>query len=139
MKHNRLKKRCSAVALNVLIAVLAILWLVPVFWLVVSSFRAEQGAYTSYLWPKGFTLNNYVRLFTDRRLFDFPRWFGNTMLVAGCSCVITTILTLDGGLCLFPASVPKAEISDECLPGAGYVPRLHEHDRHLSLHEGGKP
>lgn len=94
MKHNRLKKRCSAVALNVLIAVLAILWLVPVFWLVVSSFRAEQGAYTSYLWPKGFTLNNYVRLFTDRRLFDFPRWFGNTMLVAGCSCVITTILTL---------------------------------------------
>ena len=76
------------------IAVLAMLWLVPVFWLVVSSFRAEQGAYTSYLWPKSFTLGNYVRLFTDRRLFDFPRWFGNTMLVAGCSCAITTILVL---------------------------------------------
>ena len=94
MKRTRLRKRCSAIALNALIAVLAILWLVPVFWLVVSSFRAEQGAYTSYLWPKGFTLHNYVRLFTDRKLFDFPRWFGNTMLVAGCSCVITTILTL---------------------------------------------
>ena len=36
----------SPVALNVVIAVLAMLWLVPVFWLVVSSFRAEQGAYT---------------------------------------------------------------------------------------------
>ena len=76
------------------IAVLAMLWLVPVFWLVVSSFRAEQGAYTSYLWPKSFTFGNYVRLFTDRKLFDFPRWFGNTMLVAGCSCAITTILVL---------------------------------------------
>ena len=32
----------------------AILWLVPVFWLVLSSFRAEKSAYTSYLWPKGF-------------------------------------------------------------------------------------
>ena len=49
-------------ALNVVIAVLAMLWLVPVFWLVVSSFRAEQGAYTSYLWPKSFTFGNYVRM-----------------------------------------------------------------------------
>lgn len=47
MKRTRLRKRCSAIALNALIAVLAILWLVPVFWLVVSSFRAGQGAYTS--------------------------------------------------------------------------------------------
>ena len=90
----RRRKLVSSVALNVVIAVLAMLWLVPVFWLVVSSFRAEQGAYTSYLWPKSFTFGNYVRLFTDRKLFDFPRWFGNTMLVAGCSCAITTILVL---------------------------------------------
>ena len=94
MNNMRRRKLVSSVALNVVIAVLAMLWLVPVFWLVVSSFRAEQGAYTSYLWPKSFTLGNYVRLFTDRRLFDFPRWFGNTMLVAGCSCAITTILVL---------------------------------------------
>ena len=94
MKSVRIRKRAAAAALNLLIGLLALLWLVPVFWLVLSSFRAEQGAYTSYLWPKGFTFRNYVRLFTDRRLFDFPRWFGNTMLVAGCSCVITTVLTL---------------------------------------------
>ena len=94
MKNARTRRLISSVALNGLIAFLAVLWLVPVFWLLISSFRAEQGAYTSYLWPKAFTFNNYIRLFTDRRLFDFPRWFGNTMLVAGCSCVITTILTL---------------------------------------------
>ena len=72
MKNMRRRKIVSSVALNVVIAVLAMLWLVPVFWLVVSSFRAEQGAYTSYLWPKSFTFGNYVRLFTDRKLFDFP-------------------------------------------------------------------
>ena len=94
MKNARSRKRISAALLNITIALLAILWLVPVFWLIVSSLRAEQGAYTSYLWPKAFTFNNYVRLFTDRRLFDFPRWFLNTMLVAACSCVITTVLTL---------------------------------------------
>lgn len=94
MKRKRTHKLVSTVALNGLMAFLAILWLVPVFWLIISSFRAEQGAYTPYLWPKGFTFDNYIRLFTDRKLFDFPRWFGNTMLVALCSCAITTVLTL---------------------------------------------
>lgn len=94
MKKLPKRKTVSAVALNGLIALLALLWLVPVFWLIISSFRAEQGAYTSYLWPKGFTIDNYIRLFTDTKLFNFPRWFGNTMLVAACSCAITTILTL---------------------------------------------
>ena len=94
MKNMRTRKRVASVALNGFIEILAILWLVPVFWLIISSFRAEQGAYTPYLLPKGFTFDNYIRLFTDRKLFDFPKWFGNTMFVAGCSCVITTILTL---------------------------------------------
>ena len=55
--------------------------------------RRAGGVHT-YLWPKGFTLDNYARLFTDTRLFNFPRWFGNTLLVAVCSCLITTVLTL---------------------------------------------
>ena len=44
MKNMRIRKRVASVALNGFIAILAILWLVPVFWLIVSSFRAEQGA-----------------------------------------------------------------------------------------------
>ncbi len=96
MKRNRrsFRRKVSAVALNGFLMVLALLWLVPVFWLILSSFRAEQGAYTPYLWPKAFTLDNYIRLFTDRKLFDFPKWYGNTLMVAGISCLITTILTL---------------------------------------------
>ena len=88
------KKLSASISLHTLLAVLAVLWLVPVFWLILSSFRAEKGAYTPYLWPKGFTLGNYVRLFTDTTLFNFPRWFMNTLFVAACSCLITTVLTL---------------------------------------------
>ena len=75
MKNMRRRKIVSSVALNVVIAVLAMLWQEPDFWQVVSSFRAEKRAYTSYLWPKSFTFGNYVRLFTDRRLTPIPgRW-----------------------------------------------------------------
>ena len=90
---NRHKKMVS-IGLHTLLTVLAIIWLVPVFWLLLSSFRAEKGAYTSNLWPQKFTFDNYIRLFTDTRLFNFPRWFMNTLFVATCSCIITTILTL---------------------------------------------
>ncbi len=87
-------KKMLSICLHAILTILAIIWLIPVFWLVLSSFRVEKGAYTSNLWPSGFTLDNYIRLFTDRRLFDFPRWFMNTLFVATCSCLITTILTL---------------------------------------------
>lgn len=87
-------KKVTSICLHTLLTILAILWLIPVFWLVLSSFRAEKGAYTSNLWPQSFTLDNYKRLFSDTRLFNFPRWFMNTLFVAACSCLITTILTL---------------------------------------------
>ena len=44
MKRLKTRRRISAIALNGFLAFLAILWLVPVFWLVLSSFRAEPGA-----------------------------------------------------------------------------------------------
>ena len=87
-------KKITSICLHVLLTILAVIWLIPVFWLVLSSFRVEKGAYTSNLWPQAFTFDKYIRLFTDTRLFNFPRWFMNTLFVAVCSCIITTILTL---------------------------------------------
>ena len=93
-KHVNRRNLRKSVGLHSLLAILSLLWMLPVFWLIVSSLRREPGAYTPYLWPKGFTLDNYIRLFTDTRLFNFPRWFMNTFFVACCSCLITTVLTL---------------------------------------------
>ena len=93
-RRKNLRKLGVSVSLHTLLAVLSILWMVPVFWLILSSFRGEKGAFTPYLWPRILTLQNYVRLFTDTSLFNFPRWFLNTLFVASVCCVITTVLTL---------------------------------------------
>lgn len=90
----RRKKTMKSILMHSFLTILAAIWLLPVFWLVISSLREEKGAYTANLWPKGFTLKNYERLFTDTKLFNFPRWFMNTLLVACCCCVITTVFTL---------------------------------------------
>lgn len=95
MKHlTKWRKLRISILLHSFLAILAVIWVMPVAWLIISSFRAEPGAYTSYLMPKSFTINNYVRLFTETSLFNFPRWFDNTFFVACCSCLITTILSL---------------------------------------------
>lgn len=73
---------------------MAILWVLPILWLVIISFRKEPGAYTNYILPKEYTLDNYTRLFTDTSLFNYPRWFLNTLIVAVLTCIISTILVL---------------------------------------------
>lgn len=89
------RKRIAAnTAIYLILTLLSLIWLAPLVMLVITSLRAEPGAYTTYLLPKEWTLDNYTRLFTETELYNFPRWFSNTLLVAVISCVITTILTL---------------------------------------------
>lgn len=91
-----MKKRrfAGTAAVYILLTLLAILWLIPIFFLIVHSFRGEPGATVRYLFPRTWTLDNYVRLFTETELFNFPRWYANTLLVSVLSCVISTAYVL---------------------------------------------
>ena len=88
------RERASNTAIYIILSILAFIWLLPIAWLIMTSLREEPGAYTTYIIPKGWTLANYTKLFTNTELFNFPRWFMNTLFVACVSCVITTLLTL---------------------------------------------
>ncbi|MBO7675248.1 MAG: ABC transporter permease subunit [Atopobiaceae bacterium] len=88
------RKRVTNLLVHVLLAVLAIIWLAPIAWIVLTSFRAEPGAYTSTFLPQGYTLDNYVKLLTDRTVLDFPKMFGNTLIISIVSCVVSTLFVL---------------------------------------------
>lgn len=78
----------------IILTAMAAVWLMPILWLVITSFRAEAGAYTTYIIPKGWTLNNYTRLFSETQQFNFPRWYMNTLLVSVITCALTTMMVL---------------------------------------------
>lgn len=88
------REKISNIFVYVLLIVMSLLWIVPIVWVILTSFRAEQGALTSSFFPKTFTLDNYKRLFSDTTIFNFPKWFWNTFWVASVSCVFTTIMNL---------------------------------------------
>ena len=79
---------------HIFLTILGILWILPILWLIMVSFREEPGSFTSYIIPKGFTLDNYRNLFFDTDLFNFPRWFMNTLFVAVFSAAISTVIIL---------------------------------------------
>jgi len=79
----------------IILGTLSVIWLLPILYLVMTSFRGEPGAWLDgYVIPREWTLNNYVRLFTDTDLFNYPRWFMNTLIVAIFSTLIASFFVL---------------------------------------------
>ena len=76
---------------HVILAVLAAIWVFPILWVVLTSFRAEKGSYVSTFFPKAFTLDNYTKLFTDTTILNFPQMFMNTLFIAVCSCILDKV------------------------------------------------
>ena len=96
VKRNKksVSSRVSNFFIHVFLAMLAAVWVLPIFWIILTSFRAEQGSYVSTFFPKGYTLANYIKLFTDRNVLNFPRMFGNTLIIAVFTCIISTFFVL---------------------------------------------
>ena len=96
LKRNKksVSSRVSNFFVHVFLAMLAAVWVLPIFWIILTSFRAEQGSYVSTFFPKGYTLANYIKLFTDRNVLNFPRMFGNTLIIAVFTCIISTFFVL---------------------------------------------
>lgn len=76
-----------------ILIIISIIWLIPVLWVVLTSFRQEPGAFTSNFIPEHWTLDNYRKLWTNT-VYPFKDWFINTFWVACTSCAISTFLTL---------------------------------------------
>lgn len=87
------KKRLTLTFVYILLIVLSIIWLFPIVWVVLTSFRGEGTAYVNYFIPKTWTLDNYIKLFTSDA-FPFGQWFLNTLFVASATCVISTFINV---------------------------------------------
>ena len=78
----------------VILAVLGILWVLPIVYLLYTAFRVTPSTGIIYdVIPPDLELGfgNFVRLFNETM---FPTWLGNTVLVAVCSCALTTLFIL---------------------------------------------
>ncbi|MDO5785937.1 MAG: ABC transporter permease subunit, partial [Eubacteriales bacterium] len=112
MKDNRTS---TIVLHNLLIAVLAVIWLIPIVWLICMSFSSYFGMDVSSFLPKEWSVINYIKLFQPDSVAQFPRWFLNTFVIACFTCVISTMFVLmvayATSVMRFPARKPLMNIA----------------------------
>lgn len=108
-KSQKASRRTSLIVSYVVITILALIWIVPILWIVLSSFRCtyNNGTFVgivdgNYV-PSAIGFKNYKDLFTSTYYgvdYAFPRWIANTMIIAIFNCLISTFLTLSVAYCM---------------------------------------
>ena len=94
MKYKILRAADSFVTHLVLIAV-ALIFIFPCLWLILASF-SKSGSIYSYegFFPSAYSLDTFKTLFTDTAMYNYPRWFMNTLFIASLSSVLSTFLVI---------------------------------------------
>ena len=95
LRRGRILRTVRSILRHLLLALLAGIWLVPILWLLVTSFSTDRGINVRRFFPASYTISNYVNiLFHSDSVAQFPRWFANTFVVACFNCVISTCFVL---------------------------------------------
>ena len=97
-KNKKLGQKATNTIANtiiyIILSVMSIIWVLPIVYLLYTAFRVtpDTGIINTLI-PKDLKLGvgNFVYLFKDTM---FPKWLGNTLLVAAISCLVTTLFVL---------------------------------------------
>ena len=100
LHDQKIRRITGDVFAHLFLAILAVIWLVPIIWVFAESFNKNTAPYTSSFFPKEWTLDNYRVLFTDRNVLDFPKMFGTTFIIACFTCAISLIFVLSVAYCM---------------------------------------
>ncbi|NLC78244.1 MAG: ABC transporter permease subunit [Ruminococcaceae bacterium] len=95
-RRKSVKLLVSPILRHILLAFLAAVWLIPIVWLVATSFSGYSGINIRSFFPEEFSLENYKLLFsnTGDTVAQFPMWFKNTLIIAIFTCIISSMFVL---------------------------------------------
>lgn len=92
------QQKYENIIVYIVLAILSLIWLIPIIWVVLTSFRDALGVASPTFIPEKFTLRNYQTLFNPGPVqslyIKFGRWMMNTTVIALLNMVISTILIL---------------------------------------------
>lgn len=90
------KKTVANTAIYIVLTIMMIVWLVPFVCILLESFRTESTYMVGYIIPKEWGFDNYISLLNS----DFPKWYGNTLLIGLVCAVVQTAFVLAMSYCL---------------------------------------
>ena len=114
----------SDIVVHIILVILSVIWVIPILWIVLISFRGEKGQYVSTLLPKAYTefsedVHEYFD-YCDLLLYNIYS-----------ICIGDVILYVENA---FPTETPIYE----CSIDPWYVPGIHGYDRSLLYLKGDR-
>ena len=89
------KKIIKSILRHGFLVLMCAIWLVPIIWILLTSFSTDPGINIRNFVPEGFTAINYKNLlFGSDTVSQFPQWFMNTLIVAIFTCIVSTSFVL---------------------------------------------
>lgn len=88
------KKITKTILSNTFLLFLAVVWLIPIVWLVLTAFSGYSGIDTANFFPESYSLDNFKALVNSNSVVQYMQWFMNTLIIAVASCIISTIFVL---------------------------------------------
>ena len=78
-----------------ILILVALIFFFPCLWLILASF-SKSGTIYSFdgFFPSEYSLDSFRLLFTDTALYNYPKWFFNTLFIASFSCILSTFLVI---------------------------------------------
>ena len=78
-----------------ILLIVSFLFVFPCLWLILASFSKSGSIYSfNGFFPTEYSLDTFVKLFTDTQMYDFPKWFLNSLVVGIFSSLFGTILVI---------------------------------------------
>lgn len=95
MKSTKTLRVMDTVITHIILIAVCFVFLFPCLWLILASFSKSGSIYSfDGFFPSEYSLDTFRMLFTDTEMYNYPRWFRNTLFIAVMSCLIGTFLVI---------------------------------------------
>ena len=93
MKSYKTQRKLSLTFRYLLLVILALLWIFPVIWMILTSFAKNNNTgFVQSLFPQNWTLENYIGIFNNSQ-YPYAHWLLNTFILAVICAVANTFIT----------------------------------------------
>lgn len=90
----KIKKNIKYYLQNFAVIAITLAWLLPIFWMLINSFRSESEPFYSGIFPTQFTLSHYARTLLDPTVRNA---FRNSIIVSSGAAFVDVVLALLAG------------------------------------------
>ena len=86
-----MKNKITGFLVYLELILVALFVILPIIWIILSSFNTGSGLASASFIPREMTLDNYKKLFSET---DYVRWFINSLLIAALNSLISVSLIM---------------------------------------------